>query len=155
MADKEDDFSTVASISWPVEWDAVELPDPHVTVLYMGEIERLKTDPDTLEAALKQYGVAPGEVPIAHFSVFGPDDGKVLVAELDLPEDFLTLREIIKAEVVEAGGRDASSYPDYKPHVTIRKLPNGTEELPDDLPEVETVTVLSPMLWWGNDYRQL
>lgn len=151
-----DDFSDVASVSWPAVYDAVELPDPHCTVVYMGELGRLaKVDVDALTEALRAVSVAPGEVPISHFSVFGPDDGKVLVAELEMTEDFLTLREMIKQIVVEQGGRDASSYPDYKPHVTVKKLPNGTEEVPEDLPEQSSVVLQAPMLWWGNDYRQL
>ncbi len=156
MADNDDDFSSIASVSWPAVYDAVELPNPHCTVVYMGEINRLtKVDVDALTEALKPYSVPPGRISIDHFSVFGPDDGKVLVAELAMPEDFLTLREMIKQVVIEQGGRDASSYPDYKPHVTIKKLPNETTELPENLPEGGFITLLPPQLWWGEDYRSL
>lgn len=145
------EYDTTATLVWPAIYDAVELPDPHVTILYMGEFADLNTAPEELQKVLRQFAIAPGEVPISNLSIFG-DENKVVVAELALPEDFRTLREMIKEETIRAGGRDASSYPDYKPHVTLRKAVEG-ETLPGAVEG--TVTLLAPQLWWGEDYLDL
>jgi 2'-5' RNA ligase len=94
-----------------------------------------------------RYADAPGEVQVTGVEQFGSgEDDAVWVATLD-DSELGELQSSIKAAADRFGFKDASSFPDYRPHVTLGKK---TGEEP---PEAPTSVTLGPLeAWWGNDH---
>lgn len=148
----EVDYSKTATLVWPATYsEDLEVMDPHVTILYMGEFSTLAATATDLLEILQKYAFAPGEVYSSKFSIFGEDE-KVLVLELDIPEDYLTIREMMKYDAESVGGRDASTYTTFSPHLTLGPADDSLETPRRPLGEV---TLGSPQLWWGNTYYDL
>lgn len=140
------DYPDSATIMWPAEIDSVDVP--HTTIMYLGEIQDLDVSPEEIINVLKNLNLdAPGDVPVQGVEIFG-EENKVFVAILET-EKLSLMREYIKAAVqVHLPLQDASSYPDYRPHVTVGSVDNytGPKEIPASIPlgDIE--------LWWGDDH---
>lgn len=140
------DYPDSATIMWPASIDSVDVP--HTTIMYLGEIQDLDVTPEEIINVLKSLNLSsPGEIPVQGVEVFG-EANKVFVAVLE-PENLTLQRDYIKAAVqVNLPLKDASSYPDFRPHVTVGSVDNynGPKEIPASIPlgEVE--------LWWGDNH---
>lgn len=139
-------FSNSAGIMYPAEFSnhyaaPVELPgDLHTTVMYLGEIDQLNyMDYDVLEALT--------EVDLNMFiwtevigkELFGPDqDIPVLrVDNSQLQRNF----DKVEAALSAVGIKNGSSFPDYKPHITV---PIEVWNAPP-----KHALLMPAQLWWG------
>lgn len=143
-----DEIDNSKCLMWPASFpgsDAIE--DAHCTVLYMGDDVDLELDPTLVLSALYPYLDAPGVVEVTGVEIFGEDE-KVWVATL-ATNRLDPLRSDIK-EVVHSqlNVSDASSFPTYRPHVTLGPV---TDE--DNPPAAPTeVTLGSLELWLGYEH---
>ena len=144
----DNDYDHSSTLMWPVpEIDT----GAHVTVLYCGEDLKLKLPPWTYLKMLRGLAEAPGAVAVTGTEVFGEGDNRVWVATLDDTE-LGPLRADIKRFCYDIlGFQDASSYPDYRPHVTLGPWTEGSEA-----PEVPESFDLGALEFWiGNDHHTL
>lgn len=121
--------------------------DTHVTSLYIGSVEDVPFTADQLVEALQPYlPLAVGAVFPRELELFGEEKDYLVVSVDDYQLDIV--HSLVLNVVKQLGGKDASSYPDYKAHVTLQE--NFTGEL--DKQEIPTKITLGPLqLWWGND----
>lgn len=140
------EHSQSASLMWPATFPGSENVDqPHVTVLYGGDKSEIELKPLAALLYLKDLITAPGEVPVTGVEAFGDEDDKVWVAVLD-PVSLVAVRETIKAKLEGFGLKDASDFPEYRPHVTLG--PHSEEQ-----PEAPESVTLGPLeAWWGDDH---
>lgn len=121
--------------------------DPHVTLLYLGEIADLKYTPVALLHALKPYrGLTVGEVRPKSFEFFGRhnEDLVVEVADPLLP----IVRSLVEKVLSGTGAENASEFKEYRPHVTL------IEDFYGDIDNLElpSLVTLGPLeIWWGDD----
>lgn len=137
---KNDDHSQSIAIMYPADWPADD-PEAHCTLYYLGEAPDIEFTPDDLLDALDEAQlVAPGEVPTAGLELFGPEKD-IPVALLD--SLLLKLqKKMLSGPLTARGIKDGSSFPQYKPHVTMK---NPDTEIPP------TVTLGAPEVWWGGE----
>lgn len=127
-------------IMYPVNWPTDD-PEAHCTLFYLGEMPDISfTQHDLIDALEEANLEAPGEVPTAGLELFGPEKD-IPVVRLDsllLRTQKAALGYILRGY----GVKDASSFPDYQPHVT---LVNPQKEIPT------TINLAAPQIWWGNE----
>lgn len=134
---------------WPATFPGSEnVDDPHCTVVYLGKV---KVQPHSALALLlvsNDYLEAPADVAVTGVEIFGGgEDDKVWVATLD-DSKLGPLRAKIKAAIERYSFKDGSSFPDYKPHVTISKY-----EGDDSRPEAPKSVSLGQLeAWWGGEH---
>lgn len=140
------EYDDSAALMWPAIFpgsDKIEVP--HVTVLYLGDKGEVPVS--AMAALLVNIDnlAAPGTVATTGLEVFGEDDDRVWVATLD--DSVLgPLRARIKERSARYGILDASSYPDYRPHVTL--VPYSSEK-----PKLPRSVTLGPLeMWWGDEH---
>lgn len=138
--------SQSACLMWPATFPGSEkVQQPHTTVLYLGELSNVPLSGTAALLVNTDYLQAPGEVKVTGLEVFGPEDDQVWVARLD-DTVIGPLREKIKKQSARYGIMDASSYPDYKPHVTL-----GSKSGPK--PAAPKTVHLGPLeMWWGDEH---
>lgn len=146
------EFSTSACLMWPVTTptgtEGVGGADPHVTVLYLGDSENLHVKPMYVFLALQDLVNSPGEITVAGTEIFGDDDDQVWVAVLD-DSELGRIQSQIKGILLEdLGIKDESSYPIYRPHVTLAPYVEGSE--PPIVPESFALGDLE--VWIGDEH---
>jgi 2'-5' RNA ligase len=135
------DYSTTGCIVWPVR--ELNVPDAHVTVVYLGEISYTDNGLERAVRALKQVeSKTPGTVAITGYEVFG-QDSLVDVATLD-DTYLLPMFEEIEGALLRNGLRNGSSFPGYRPHVTLGP---ANSDAPLRLTS-DSVFLESPVIWW-------
>lgn len=136
------EYTETACIVWPVIPKVNE--SAHCTVIFLGEVVGISGAYYRTLRALKESKLStPGEVPVKGLEVFGIDK-QVWVVTLDpdpLEGDYNRLLGALRRNGLDS----ASSFPDYRPHVTLFPYVDdvGGFEYPDSF------TLLSPQLWWG------
>lgn len=140
------EISQSACLMWPATFPGSEkIKDPHTTVLYLGELDNVPTSGSAALLVNSDYLKAPGEVRVTGLEVFGPDDDQVWVATLD--DSVLgPLQAKIKEQSARYGIMDASSFPDYRPHVTLGPKSSAKPTPP------KTVHLGPLEMWWGEEH---
>lgn len=138
------DYPNSVTLMWPVN-GSNEL---HVTVEYLGEKENVKVRPVWIITAIEDYISAPGEVLTLGTEIFGEGEDRVWVALVD-DSDLAPLQaSVVQTLQEEFGIENASSYPQYRPHVTVAKYVEGSE--PPEIPDVYTLGEME--LWSGDSH---
>lgn len=143
------EYSSSAGLMWPATFPGSEKIDgAHVTVVYLGEVSDIRATPNLLLLALDGLHETVGDVSVVGTEVFGGGEhDKVWVALLD-DKGIGPWREDIKSQLEACGIKDASSFPDYKPHVTLGPYTEGSKA-----PKVpETVHLGRLEVWWGDKH---
>lgn len=126
----------------PIDYD---IP-AHCTLMYLGEIQETGIRMEQITKALEGIEFEPtGIVDVDGLELFGQDKN-VLVMTLkssDLEENFRKVSEALS----EVGIENASSFPDYNPHITLNESYKGPT-IGFTLPT--TVGLGSPELWYGD-----
>lgn len=138
------DYSKFASIMWPVPVTRRTPEGSHVTAIFLGEIDKLNVQPSDITKALSSYGhLDQGFVLSNKIEIFG-DVEKFLVLTLKTHNSALISQRnrMLDRLTATLGLRDASSFPDYRPHMTLGKTAD-----PDGVPSV--MYLEAPQLWWG------
>lgn len=143
MADR--DYSDSAGLMWPASFDGSEaVDDPHCTIMFLGNASELRMKPAYIFMHIFDYLDAPGEIAVVGTEVFGNEE-KVWVATLD-PAALETLQKGIQEALSAVGVENKSSFPDYRPHVTLGPATS------DVAPEAPSVVVLGePQVWLGDE----
>lgn len=133
------DYKKTACIVWPVL--GTDIPEAHVTIVFLGElVGKSRTFLSTVCGLSEIRHITPGEIYSTGTAIFGPPEAPVHVVELE--EDGLdTVHYAILDGLNKYGVRNASSFPDFRPHVTYGAY------LPEDIPDFFTLGY--PELWWG------
>jgi len=133
------DYKKTACIVWPVL--GTDIPEAHVTIVFLGEVVgRLRRFLSVVCGLSEVRHAAPGEVITKGPAVFGPEAAPVHVVEVE--EDGLDeIQYAILKGLEKYGVKNASAFPDFRPHVTYG------EALPEQIPE--SYTLGYPELWWG------
>lgn len=147
MGDKNNFFDTTATLVWPVSTRDPEaldqrVEDPHVTIVFLGQTENLPSAEEIVKILTGKVRSIPLPLEIEDLAVFG-DVKKYDVALLKKKAILLDLRERMVATLAEAGVKDASTWPDYSPHVTLG--PEGSDRW-----IAGTVHLERPVLWYNN-----
>lgn len=125
----------------PIDYD---IP-AHCTLIYLGEISETGIRIEHVTNALKGIEFNhTGIVDVQGLELFG-EDSNILVMTLnssDLTENF----EKVSKALSDVGIENASSFPDYKPHITLNENYKGPT-IGFTLPT--TVGLGSPELWYG------
>lgn len=152
------DYSDSIAIVFPADWPnessnlKVNKPsEPHCTLIWLGNIPDVSYTKEDVQNLLDRMSIkAPGEVPTTGVELFGPE-GDVLVVTLD-SERLEPIRDAIEEGLKKIGGKNASQYKDYKPHVTIdEEATLSKEEAEIELDIADTVTLGAPVVWWGDE----
>ena len=144
MADR--DYSDSAGLMWPATFDGSEaVEDPHCTIMFLGDASALRVSPAYILSAMRDFLDAPGEVPVTGPEVFGNEE-KVWVATLDTSV-LNGLQAGIQEALAAIGVENQSSFPDYRPHVTIMDAKDET--LVPPMPDV--VVLGEPQVWLGKE----
>lgn len=131
------DHDTTAVIVWPVLYPLAK--DAHCTIMYLGETKDIAVAPSDIIAAVPS--IIPPLVEVTGFEVFGEDE-KVWVATLN--ETYLTpLRDKIVERLERIGLENKSSFPIYRPHVTLAPYTGDDQEF-----AVTYFELGRPVLWW-------
>ena len=144
------EYTSSAGLMWPATFPGSEnVDDPHCTVLFLGDVAAQPlANPLALLLVVNDYLTAPDDIAVTGLEVFGGGEhSKVWVATLD-PASLAPLQAGIKAEAVRWGFKDASSFPDYKPHVTLGRY-YGEDTRPK---APKSVTLGELEAWWGNEH---
>lgn len=142
----ENDYSNSAGLMWPATFEGSDaVDDPHCTIMFLGNADELRVSPAYIISAMLDLLDAPGEVAVQGPEVFGSDE-KVWVAVLE-PEALSSLQASIQEALKEIGVENKSSFPDYRPHVTLG--PAVDESNPPAVPS--TVVLGEPQVWLGDD----
>jgi 2'-5' RNA ligase len=137
---KSDDHSQSVGIMYPVDWPTDD-PEAHCTLVYLGEIPDANFTQEDLYEALAEVDLeAPGPAHTKEIEFFG-EDNDIPVVPLDSMRAKLQKKQLLLA-LNQRGIKDASSFPQYKPHVTLQ---NPDVEVPD------TITLEAPQIWWGGE----
>lgn len=142
-------FTSSAGLMWPATFPGSEnVDDPHCTVVYLGKVTEQPHTPLALLLVSNDYLEAPGDVRVTGVEIFGEgEDDRVWVATLD-DTRLGPLRAKIKAAIERYNFKDGSSFPDYRPHVTLSKY-----EGDDSRPEAPQRVSLGQLeAWWGGDH---
>lgn len=134
------DYPDSIGIMYPVDWPTDD-PQAHCTLFYLGEQQDANFTAQDLFDALDEADLeAPGDVPTAGLELFGEeqDTPVALLDSLLLRFQKKSLGRVLK----EKGIEDASSFPQYRPHVTLM---NADAEIPP------TINLGAPQVWWGNE----
>lgn len=127
----------------PIDYDM----EAHSTVIYLGDVDNIKASKEEVLKALSSVSYNPtGIVDVSGLELFGPESN-ILVMTLDssdLTENFGKVSEALGSIGVE----NASSFPDYKPHVTLNEDYHGPT-IGFSLPT--TIGLGEPELWWGSE----
>jgi 2'-5' RNA ligase len=141
------EYEAYGCIVWPVENLEEE---SHVTILFLGEKDKLDTTPEKLVEFLSiPRFKAPGFVKATRLEVFGSEN-KTIVLTIDekhpsLVQGRYTIKEGLSRVL---GISDASSFPDYRPHISLGN--------PANISSVREVYYLKkPELWWGGKHYQI
>ena len=125
--------------------------DPHCTLIYLGPLSDVDfTQEDVL---LSLSGLDFGDIGIVDvdgLDLFGQDKD-ILVMRLKssvLVDNF----EAVRGRLAEKGIENASSFPDYSPHITLTEHYHGPT-IGYTLPT--TVGLGRPQLWWGEEVFDL
>lgn len=138
-----------AAVMWPVE-NLPHVYEPHVTLMYLGDIDEQEVGPQELVNTLNEFFVfSAQEIKPISIEIFGEDDWSVYVATVDTrlaPEREMAVKILTEHLPVA----DASSYA-FRPHVTLGKVSDLTE--PPALPD--TILLGKPEVWWGGTHYLL
>ena len=136
------DFSTsvmVALLPTTSDWCQIELP--HLTLVYAGTIEELRSM-DRNVLAKTAVSLAMTSKPITLFvkrlEVFGEEDPVDVLTLVPTPE-LIAMRMILDSW-------NRSEYKDYKPHVTIGPAGSFDGDIPD------TITFDRISVCWGSEH---
>ena len=139
------EYSETAVLVWPVILPEVNVA--HTTVLYLGEVADIDVPKERIIEVLASLPLnisSETEILVTGTEIFG-DETKVKVAVLDDSVLSMEQRFIKAALEVWAGVKDAGSYPNYRPHVTLGKVGENV------IPTPESVTLKPLELWWGDE----
>lgn len=122
----------------PIDYDI----EAHCTLMYLGDINDSDLTPESILESLKDIEFNPtGIVDVDKLELFGPENN-VLVMTLnssDLQENFDKVSKVLE---------NASSYSEYRPHITLNENYTGPT-LGYTLPT--TVGLGYPELWYGDE----
>jgi 2'-5' RNA ligase len=113
----------IALLPTSTDWCKIDLP--HLTVVYIGEItDRKPTEFNELAKDASSIAVLakPLTLNVIGLDVFG-DEERVDVLRLHASSELLAMREMAKSW-------DDSSWPDFKPHVTVGPQGSFSGEVP-------------------------
>lgn len=139
------EYAETAVLVWPVVLPEVNVA--HTTVLYLGEVADIDAPKERILEVLASLPLnisSETEILVTGTEIFG-DETKVTVATLDDSVLSMEQRFIKAALEVWAGVKDAGSYPNYRPHVTLGKVGENV------IPTPESVTLKPLELWWGDE----
>lgn len=139
------EYGETAVLVWPVILPEVNVA--HTTVLYLGELTDIDVPKERIIEVLASLPLnitSETEILVTGTETFG-DETKVKVAVLDDSVLFLEQKFIKAALEVWAGVKDAGSYPNYRPHVTLGKVGENV------IPTPASVTLKPLELWWGDE----
>lgn len=130
------DSSDAVIVALPVDGDPVRDLGPeesHLTLAYLGEQEVS----EEFETALGKYARTLSdqiEMSVQGVDQFGDETepAQVLTLAPDVPTQ---VRDGVLALMQEHGLEDASTWPDYRPHVTLGYIPEGEQPEAVDAPE--------------------
>ena len=135
-----DDHSDDIAIVYPSDWP-VDDPEAHCTIMYLGAISEANYTKQDLEEAIRKSEIkAPGATPTIGLEMFGEDKDIPVIRLKSLLVSIQ--KKQLQIMLLSKGIEDASSFPDYKPHVTVSE-PNV--EIPT------TVSLGAPAVWWGDE----
>lgn len=136
--DNYDDSVMIALIPTTSDWCRIDLP--HLTLVYAGKIDELKstTHNDLAKTALNlAMTCSPVTLDVIGTDVFGEGEETVDVLRLDSSPEIMAMRSTVSHW-------NASEYLDYKPHVTIGPVGNLPEKIP------KRITFDRVMVSWGD-----
>lgn len=143
------DYSNDVALMFPatVMWDGETNVDTHVTCVYLGDVADITFTKDELLKALRPYiPLDVGQVFPRSLELFGENKDYLVTTLEDFQLDIIN--SLVLNIVKGIGGSDASSFKDYKPHVTLQDEFTGSV----DNFELPSKIVLQPLqLWWGNE----
>lgn len=120
----------------------------HCTLIYLGYVDEVDfSKEDVLDSVRGMSFGDTGIVDVDGLELFGPESD-ILVMRLNssvLMDNFETVRD----ELAENGIENASSFPDYNPHITLAENYHGPT-IGYTLPT--TVGLAKPQLWWGEEW---
>lgn len=130
-----------------IQTDILVNVEPHVTLLYLGEIPDLPYTKEQLVEVMKPYlGIGGGFATPKRFELFGENKDHLVVTLDDW--SLQILRSLVLKVVDGIGGKNGSSFKDFNPHVTL--LEDYSGEL-DNL-ELPASIHLGPLeIWWGDE----
>ena len=126
----------------PIDYD---IP-AHCTLMYLGEISETGLTPEQIIEPLRSVNFeSTGIVDVDKLELFG-EENNVLVMTLKssaLDSNFQQVSEVLSA----VGIPNASSFPDYRPHITLNENYKGPT-IGFTLPT--TIGLGDPELWFGD-----
>lgn len=140
-----DDVAQSACIMFPVGEKVPGVEEPHVTVIYLGDVANLNKQ-DILDAMAEvdssydaMFFARTGEV-----EWFGPEKNiPVLRMEHSYLEKY---RLLVESALNKRGIENGSEYKEYKPHMTI------TEAMALTGNYQQSYILTEPELWWGREH---
>lgn len=119
----------------------------HCTLIYLGYTAEVDFTPDDVLNSIRGLDFGDlGIVDVDGLALFGTES-EVLVMKLKsshLVDNF----ELVRDRLAEKGIQNASSFPDYMPHITLNNDYHGPT-IGYTLPT--TVGLGRPQLWWGEE----
>lgn len=144
-------WNKTACVVWPVfhdpEYSDDRIKSPHVTVVFLGDTENLPPAEEIVEVLKGKTAVPRPSLWVEEHKVYGQEQ-KFDVVTIEKREDFLEMRQRMVDALAEAGISDASSWPDYSPHMTLG--PEGCGHY-----SLNTVYLESPVLWYNGKTYQI
>lgn len=143
---KEDYIAVMWPVAYPLDYPAPK--DPHITIIMLGTTDTANFTKDEVLDAMKEtnYNAMP-YVSVSGLEWFGPDND---VPVLTVKHSFLfDYKKHLERRLAERGIFNTSSYPDYRPHITITEDAATGNNYPLKL-------VLGPVeLWWGTEHIRI
>ncbi len=138
----QDDHSQDIAIVYPVSWPAPteKVPEPHSTLVYLGEIKDANFTLQDLKDALDVFIWEPFNVAMGEVKMFGEDEDVPVMTLLG--QTLYDNRQIFEAELNERGIQDKSEF-EYSPHITVDQ--RSMVSMP-----FNTITLGRPKIWWGD-----
>lgn len=145
----DNDYPDSIGVMWPVDFSPnypfKPVPKMHITNMYLGEMQDVNFDKEELIDRLYGIGQTYFWADVVGTERFGPEQD-IPVLRVDHTEIYKVHDEVEYA-LAAVGIQSASSFPDYKPHVTV------DDEIWAKPPT--RVWVRALMIWWGNERIKL
>lgn len=143
------DYPDSIGVMWPAFFTGTypmkEVDKMHITCMYLGEIPDVNFTREELIDTISGLGQMYFYGEITGVERFGPRQD-IPVLRVD-HQQLYTVQAEVEKHLAAVGINSASSFPEYKPHVTVN------EEIFARPPEVVRVHPL--MVWWGNERVRL
>lgn len=119
----------------------------HCTLIYLGYTGEVDFSKEDVLNSIRGLDFGDlGIVDVDGLALFGPESD-ILVMKLK-SSVLLDNLQVVSDRLLEKGIKNASSYPEYNPHITLTKNYHGPT-IGYTLPT--TVGLGAPYLWWGEE----